>query len=103
MKVSTSLAALFVAAGLALGGCAVTRDQQSAGSYIDDAAITTSVKSKYVESKSVSAGAISVETLNGVVQLSGFAKSAEEKAAAERVARETKGVKSVVNNITVRP
>ena len=46
--------------------------------------------------------AISVETLKGVVQLSGFAKSAEEKAMAERLARSTSGVVSVRNDIIIR-
>ncbi|MFX7140390.1 BON domain-containing protein [Acinetobacter baumannii] len=43
-----------------------------------------------------------IETLNGVVQLSGFVKSAAEKAEAERIARETKGVKDVKNNLLIR-
>ena len=46
--------------------------------------------------------AISVETLKGVVQLSGFAKSAQEKADAERLARAVSGVQSVKNDIVVR-
>ena len=83
-------------------GCAVTRDQQSVGSYVDDAAITTKVKAKFAENKQVSAMAISVETLKGVVQLSGFAKTAEEKMAAENLARATEGVASVRNDIIVR-
>jgi osmotically-inducible protein OsmY len=51
----------------------------------------------------VDAGAIKVETLNGTVQLSGFAKSNAERAKAESIARNTKGVRSVQNNLTVRP
>ena len=49
------------------------------------------------------AAAISVETLNGVVMLSGFAKNGTEKATAERIARGVSGVKSVKNEIAVRP
>ena len=68
-------------------GCAVARNQQTAGSYIDDAGITTAVKAKMAEDKTVSATSISVETLNGTVQLSGFAKSqARRGVAAHRVA-----------------
>jgi hyperosmotically inducible periplasmic protein len=84
-------------------GCAVGRGQQTAGAYVDDAAITTAVKAKFVEDKTVSASAISVETLNGTVQLSGFAKSATEKAQAENIARNTKNVRAVRNDIVVRP
>ncbi|PZO16438.1 MAG: transporter [Burkholderiales bacterium] len=85
-----------------LTGCAVARDQQTVGSYIDDATITTRVKARMAEDKSVSATSISVETLNGTVQLSGFAKSTEERASAERLARSTPGVQAVRNGILVR-
>ena len=84
-------------------GCAVGRGQETAGSYVDDAAITTSVKAKFVEDKTVSASAISVETLNGTVQLSGFAKSSVEKMQAENITRGVKNVKNVRNDIVVRP
>jgi hyperosmotically inducible protein len=83
-------------------GCAITRDQSTVGEYIDDTAITTAVKARLVENKSVDAAAISVETLNGTVQLSGFAKTAAEKAQAETIARGAKNVKSVRNNIIVK-
>ena len=84
-------------------GCAVGRGQETAGAYIDDAAITTAVKAKYVEDKTVSALSISVETLNGTVQLSGFAKSSAEKAQAEALARGVKNVRAVRNDIAIRP
>ena len=84
-------------------GCAVGRGQETAGSYVDDSAITTSVKAKFVEDKTVSATSISVETLNGTVQLSGFAKSSAEKMQAENITRGVKNVKSVRNDIVVRP
>ena len=87
----------------AMTGCAVTRDQQSVGAYIDDAGITTAVKAKFAENKTVDATAISVETLNGTVQLSGFAKNSNEKSTAEALARDVKGVKEVRNSIVVRP
>ena len=84
-------------------GCAVGRGQSTAGEYNDDAAITTAVKAKFVEDKTVAASSISVETLNGTVQLSGFAKSGAEKAQAESLARGVKNVKAVRNDIAVRP
>lgn len=84
-------------------GCSVARHQQTVGSYVDDAGITTAVKAKFAEDKSVAATSISVETLNGVVQLSGFAKSGAEKAQAGNLARNTKNVREVRNNIVVRP
>lgn len=84
-------------------GCAVVRDQQTAGAYVDDAAITTKVKASFVENKTVDAGAINVQTLNGTVALSGFAKSAAEKSTAESLARGVKGVRDVRNNLAIRP
>jgi hyperosmotically inducible periplasmic protein len=84
-------------------GCAVGRGQETAGAYVDDAAITTVIKAKFVEDKTVAASSISVETLNGTVQLSGFAKSNTEKMQAENIARDVKNVRSVRNDIVVRP
>ncbi|HEY1226937.1 MAG TPA: BON domain-containing protein [Ramlibacter sp.] len=95
--------AALAGATLAGTGCAVMRGQETAGSYIDDTAITTAVKAKFVEDKTVDATAIKVETLNGTVQLSGFAKSSAEKSKAEALARNTKGVRSVKNDLSVRP
>lgn len=100
----TSLAA--VAASLVLlaaSGCAVSRGQESVGAYIDDAGITTLVKSRFFEDKDVAGTSISVETLNGTVMLSGFAKNSLERSKAETIARGVKGVTSVKNDILIRP
>lgn len=94
--------AAFAAVTVFASGCAVVRDQSSVGNYIDDTGITTAVKAKFVEDKTVNAVAISVETLKGTVQLSGFAKSAAEKARAETIARGVKGVVAVQNSIAIR-
>ncbi len=83
-------------------GCAVVRDQEMVGAYVDDSTVTARVKAKFASDKTVSALAISVETLKGVVQLSGFAKSAQEKEVAEQLARGTSGVTQVRNDIVVR-
>ena len=53
--------------------------------------------------KDVDATAIKVETLNGTVMLSGFAKSEKERSTAESITRNVNGVKSVKNEIAVRP
>jgi hyperosmotically inducible periplasmic protein len=96
-------AAVTTIALITVSGCAVTRGQESTGAYIDDAAITTAVKSRFVDNKDVAASSISVETLNGTVMLSGFAKSSTEKTTAESLAWKVNGVKSVKNEIAVRP
>lgn len=103
MNLKSALLAIASATALvALPGCAVVRGQQTVGSYVDDSAITTAVKAEFVKDKTVDAAAISVETLQGTVQLSGFAKSAAEKSNAERIARGVKGVRSVKNELAVR-
>jgi osmotically-inducible protein OsmY len=104
MKIRTTLTAAFVALTLVTAaGCAVTRGQQTTGAYIDDSAITASVKTQMLEDNRVAGTSITVETLNGTVMLSGFAKSTAEKAAAESIARRVEGVKAVKNEITIRP
>ena len=104
MIIRNTLAA-FVAAIALLGatGCAVTRGQETVGAYIDDSAITTAIKARFVENAAVDASAISVETMKGTVMLSGFAKSSTEKATAESLTWKVSGVKAVKNELAVRP
>jgi hyperosmotically inducible protein len=104
MTLRTTLATLVAASAIVItSGCAISRGQETVGAYVDDAAITTSVKARMVEDKAVDAAAIKVETLNGNVMLSGFAKNSLEKSTAESIAMKVKGVKSVQNNVVVRP
>ena len=104
MKYARAIAFAALAGITIIGsGCAVMRGQETTGAFVDDTAITTAVKAKMVEDKTVAASSISVETLNGTVQLSGFAKSAAEKMQAENIARGVKNVKSVRNDIAIRP
>jgi hyperosmotically inducible periplasmic protein len=104
MYLRTSMAALLAVVTLAaLPGCAVTRGQESTGAYMDDAAITTAVKERFVSSKDVDAASITVETLKGEVMLSGFAKNSTERSTAESLAMKVSGVRSVKNNLAVRP
>lgn len=99
MKTKSSLlAAVIFGAAIAAGGC-TNLGEKSAGATIDDAAITTKVKAKFVEDKAVSALNIKVNTYQGTVQLSGFAKSTEEAERAAQIARSVNGVKMVKNDI----
>jgi osmotically-inducible protein OsmY len=104
MYIRTTIAAAMTAVVLlTASGCAVTRGQETVGAYVDDTGITTLIKSRFAEDKQVDATSIRVETLNGTVMLSGFAKNATEKSTAESIARGVKGVKSVKNEIAIRP
>ena len=104
MNMRTLLAATVTALALVtMTGCAVTRGQETIGAYVDDSAITARIKARFVENQQVDAAAISVETLNGTVMLSGFAKNATERTMAGDIARGVSGVKAVKNEIAVRP
>jgi hyperosmotically inducible protein len=91
------LAALVVGTALA-AGCTHMTDK-SVGANIDDATITSKVKAKMAADSKVAAHNIKVDTFQGTVQLSGFANSTAEAMEAERIARDTSGVKSVKNDI----
>lgn len=68
---------------------------------IDDATITTRVKSALLSRRSTSAINTSVKTNGGVVILTGEAKNEEEKELAERLARGVEGVREVQNRMTI--
>lgn len=104
MHIRTTLFATLTAVVLlAATGCAVNRGQETVGAYVDDTGITTLIKARFVENTFVDASSIRVETLNGTVMLSGFAKSTTEKNTAEGIARGVKGVTAIKNEIAVRP
>lgn len=100
---TTLIAAMTAVVLLTTQGCAVNRGQETVGAYIDDTGITTLIKARFAENKTVDATSIRVETLNGTVMLSGFAKNSAEKNTAEDIARRVNGVKLVKNEIAIRP
>jgi hyperosmotically inducible protein len=97
------IAVAMAATAVLYSGCAVTDRQTTVGQAVDDTAITTRVKARMAEDPNVSAMRIEVETLNGVVQLAGFATSQAEKDRAAMLARNVPNVRDVRNNIIVRP
>jgi len=104
MSVRRGVAVLAVAAALVVGaGCADTRGDEARGAYVDDASITTTVKARLVEDRTVDADAIQVETAQGNVVLSGVARTTLEKSTVENIAMKVRGVKAVQNNVAVRP
>jgi len=68
---------------------------------VTDAEITTAVKSKLLADKTVGGLKIDVDTSNGVVTLTGPVHSGVERAEALKLARNTKGVKSVKNKLVL--
>jgi hyperosmotically inducible periplasmic protein len=71
------------------------------GEVLTDAEITTAVKTKLLADKTVGGKKIDVDTDKGIVTLTGPVKSATERRQAVRLAHETKGVKKVVNKLTI--
>ena len=83
-------------------GCASTRTHESTGEYVDDATITTKVKTAIVQEPGLKSSEINVETFKGVVQLSGFVSSKNDIQSAVKVASAVSGVKSVKNEMQLK-
>jgi hyperosmotically inducible protein len=94
-----TLVALFVVLAFVAGFQSVTG--RSAAANVDDAGITASVKTKIVADKAANLTRIDVDTIRGTVYLNGLVDSAQQRARAERLAKQISGVKSVVNNLQV--
>jgi hyperosmotically inducible periplasmic protein len=109
----SQFAAGFVVLGLALAPVAFAADKamekkdtppktETIKDAVKDSIITTKIKAEYAKDKAVSAMNIKVDTDDkGVVTLSGNAKSKEEAAKAESIAKSVSGVTTVKNNIQV--
>ena len=69
----------------------------------DDAALTTSVKSQLTAQSPALASMVNVETKEGVVTLTGTVDNDVAKGQAEQAAKGVANVKSVVNNLSVKP
>ena len=103
IKLAAAISITLLTAFTSTGCSMIKHPNQTAGSYIDDVTISNSIRARYVGDNLVSAYAIKVETLRGVVQLSGFANSQAERTTAERIARDVNGVRDVRNDIIVKP
>jgi len=87
---------------LAMVACASTRTQKSPGEQVDDSVTTGRVKAALIADPVTKAHQIDVETFKGTVQLNGFVDTAASKDRAAQVAKSTKGVTAVHNNLTVK-
>lgn len=78
-------------------------DRSHPKTYVKDSAITTKIKAKLAEEKISSLVHIKVDIdNNGVVWLSGTAKTQEDVDKAVSIARDDEGVKSVENHIKIK-
>jgi osmotically-inducible protein OsmY len=76
---------------------------KTVGETIDDATITTRVKTAFVNDPLVGAARIDVDTFKGVVTLSGRVKSKDEETKAIALARSIKGVVTVKSTLQIQP
>jgi len=84
-------------------GCTTgSRYHQSTGEYIDDHGLSSDVKKALNRDTQFKYDDVNVVTFKGVVQLSGFVNTKDQKNRAGDLARKTEGVKEVENNITVK-
>ena len=79
----------------------LTVGETTVGEWIDDVMISSKVKSQLIANTLIRAGDIDVSSSQGVVTLIGRVSSQAVKADAERVARATKGVTDVDNELSV--
>ncbi|MBN2125675.1 MAG: BON domain-containing protein [Deltaproteobacteria bacterium] len=103
MRTSRSLIMLILVSGLVLclWSCQ-TPAGRTAGQVVDDATITTKVKAKIFNDSILKGFAISVETFEGEVTLTGAVGVESERKRAEDLARATTGVRKVNNLIRIK-
>jgi hyperosmotically inducible periplasmic protein len=69
---------------------------------ITDDSIYNQVKIKLASDQIVKGGGLDVDVKQGVVTLGGAVEEPKQKERAEKLAKKVKGVKQVINNITLR-
>jgi osmotically-inducible protein OsmY len=77
--------------------------KETIGQSLDDAWIHTKIVAKLIGNSDTPERKINVDVINGDVTLRGTVDTAEAKSEAERIAKETDGVKKVVNQLKVSP
>ena len=83
-------------------GCSSTSDR-SEGRQVDDKIVNSKVQDALEESPIYKFDEVRVMTYGGVVQLSGFVNTQDQKAKAAELARRVEGVHEVINNISLKP
>ncbi|EEF60295.1 BON domain-containing protein [Pedosphaera parvula] len=100
LVLTVCLGAVVGLAGLA--GCQTSGDR-SAGRYEDDKKVASRVKKDLKEEPVYKFTDVHVAAYDGVVQLSGFVNTQDQKNRASDVARHADGVREVVNSLVIKP
>jgi hyperosmotically inducible protein len=82
-------------------GCSSTSDRTE-GRQLDDRIVNSRVKDALEESPTYKFPEVRAMTYGGVVQLSGFVDTRDQKAKAAELARKIEGVREVINNISIK-
>ena len=86
-----------------VNGCQTIREKAS-GPEFEKAKLTAMIKAQLAREDQATIQPVTVDVDDGgVVKLKGTVSSAEKKAKAEEITRKVDGVKSVVNNLEVKP
>ncbi|QAU33693.1 BON domain-containing protein [Janthinobacterium sp. 17J80-10] len=98
------LACLSIVFAMGLAACTPTKTSRGTGEVIDDAALTSRVKTEIAKNAGMGeAAAINVDTYRGVVSLAGFVDNEEQARKAVEIASKVSGVTSVKNNLQIKP
>lgn len=98
--IATTIALALGAATVGAQDTAATTER-SVGQTVDDAAITASVKAKLLADERTKGFDVNVDTVKGIVTLTGGADSAAAKSAAQQLAGEVEGVVLIKNELVV--
>jgi hyperosmotically inducible protein len=93
---------VFIMLNVAFAACEGIAFSAQKSRPINDDTIVDHVRIKLADDPIVKGGALSVECKRGVVTLTGAVETEKAKDRAERLAKKVKGVKQVVNNITIK-
>ena len=103
MNMRTSVTAAGVAFTLlTVSGCVATHDHEPPVAYVDDKVIISTITARYAESADLALSCITVESLYGVVLLSGMASGSPGLMAAQQIAGQVDGVQSVHHEILIQ-
>jgi hyperosmotically inducible protein len=100
MRISNPISVLLLVLLVLVAGCR-SMTGESASQNIDDTTITTEVKAKLAAEKAANLTRISVATANGTVSLTGIVPTPADRARAEEITRQVKGVRAVKNVLQI--
>lgn len=105
LKTAAILSVFLVTTGFAAisnAGMVSKEPGSTVRNIIPDSAITASIKSDFLADKAINGLSIHVETINGVVTLTGTVPNSEMKMRAESIAQSTDGVKEVISKLRIK-